>query len=85
MANRKACKVLEVPSATLIYLLTFYVYRHILPKKLCLLFLIFFLNNVVHLRFPRDGSTKLNSTIAKHTMALKMCVIKRSKVSAPSL
>lgn len=34
MANRKACKVLEVPSATLIYLLTFYVYCHILPKKI---------------------------------------------------
>lgn len=42
MANRKASKVLEVPSATLIYLLTSSINCQILSKIQCLLFLIFF-------------------------------------------
>lgn len=65
MASRKTCKVLEVPSATLIYLLTFFVYCHILPKKQCLLFLILFKITLFLSDFPEMAA--LNSTVLLKT------------------
>lgn len=85
MLNRKTCKVLKVPSATVIYLWPFlFVYHYILPKNSSYCSFFFF-NNLVSFRFPCDGSTKLNTAIEKYTAALKICLIKSSKVSTSFL